>query len=111
MNHTHTHETWRSLGECSQTRDETATRLHTGGQQNTCEWDCRLATWVKQVTPYQRGFVTPYQRGGPQNDRQVPDADRQGLVVECCFTATETVGLLGTGGQDGHHDFHTVPEL
>ena len=56
-------------------------------------------------------FVTPYQRGGPQNDRQVPDADRQGLVVDCCFTATETVGLLGTGGQDGHHDFHTVPEL
>ena len=32
-------------------------------------------------------------------------------LVECCFTATETVGLLGTGAQDGHLDFHTVPEL
>ena len=30
---------------------------------------------------------------------------------ECCFTSTETVGLLGTGAQDGHLDFHTSPEL
>ena len=29
--------------------------------------------------------------------------------VECCFTSTETVGLLGTGAQDGHLDFHTAP--
>ena len=27
------------------------------------------------------------------------------------FTSTETVGLLGTGAQDGHLDFHTTPEL
>ena len=33
------------------------------------------------------------------------------VVVECCFTSTETVGLLGTGTQDGHLDFHTAPEL
>ena len=25
--------------------------------------------------------------------------------------STETVGLLGTGAQDGHLDFHTAPEL
>ena len=30
-----------------------------------------------------------------------------GLVECCCFTSTETVGLLGTGAQDGHLDFHT----
>ena len=30
---------------------------------------------------------------------------------ECCFTTTETVGLLGTGAQDGNLDFHTAPEL
>ena len=29
-------------------------------------------------------------------------------LVECCFTSTETVGLLGTGAQDGHLDFHTA---
>ena len=29
----------------------------------------------------------------------------------CCFTSTETVGLLGTEAQDGHLGFHTVPEL
>ena len=32
-------------------------------------------------------------------------------MVECCFTSTETVGLLGTGALDGHFDFHTAPEL
>ena len=32
-------------------------------------------------------------------------------MVECCFTSTETVGLLGTGDQDVHLDFHTAPEL
>ena len=32
-------------------------------------------------------------------------------LVECCFTSTETVGLLGMGAQDGHLDFHTAPEL
>ena len=33
------------------------------------------------------------------------------LWLKCCFTSTETVGLLGTGAQDGHLDFHTAPEL
>ena len=33
------------------------------------------------------------------------------LLVEWCFTSTETVGLLGTGTQDVHLDFHTAPEL
>ena len=32
-------------------------------------------------------------------------------LVECCFTSTETVGLLGTGAQDVHLDFHTAPAL
>ena len=32
-------------------------------------------------------------------------------LVECCFTSTETVGLVGTGAQDGHLNFHTAPEL
>ena len=39
------------------------------------------------------------------------------FLLKCCFTSTETVGLLGTGTQDGHLDlyhhldFHTAPEL
>ena len=33
------------------------------------------------------------------------------LWLKCCFTSTETVGLLGTGAQDVHLDFHTAPEL
>ena len=41
----------------------------------------------------------------------LPLAGRNGWLVECCFTSTETVGLLGTGAQDGHLDFDTAPEL
>ena len=33
------------------------------------------------------------------------------LLLKCCFTSTETAGLLGTGTQDVHLDFHTAPEL
>ena len=32
-------------------------------------------------------------------------------LVACCFTSTQTVGLLGTGAQDVHLDFHTATEL
>ena len=31
------------------------------------------------------------------------------VLLKRCFTSTETVGLLGTGAQDGHLDFHTAP--
>ena len=37
--------------------------------------------------------------------------DTDHLLLKCCFTSTETVGLLGPGAQDGHLDFHTAPEL
>ena len=30
------------------------------------------------------------------------------LLLKCCFTPTETVGLLGTGAQDVHLDFHKL---
>ena len=33
------------------------------------------------------------------------------MLLKCCFTFTETVGLFGTGAQDVHLDFHTAPEL
>ena len=33
------------------------------------------------------------------------------LIVEALFTSTEAVGLLGTGSQVVHLDFHTAPEL
>ena len=39
--------------------------------------------------------------------------DLQSGSVQCClFTSTEAAGLLGTGAQDGHLDFHTLsPEF
>ena len=33
------------------------------------------------------------------------------LMLNFCFPSTETIGLLGTGAQDVHLDFHTAPEL
>ena len=32
-------------------------------------------------------------------------------VLKCCLMSTKIVGLLGTGAQDGHLNFHTAPEL
>ena len=32
-------------------------------------------------------------------------------LLKCYFTSKETVGLLGTGAQDVHLDFHTDPKL
>ena len=29
-------------------------------------------------------------------------------LLKCCYTSTETVGLLGTGAQDVHLDLHTA---
>ena len=31
--------------------------------------------------------------------------------LKCCFTSTETLGVLGTGAQECHLDFNTAPEL
>ena len=39
------------------------------------------------------------------------DMAARSSCLKCCFTSTEIVGLLGTGVQDGHLDFHTAPEL
>ena len=39
------------------------------------------------------------------------DRSNSPLMLRCCFTATETVGLLGTRARDGHPGFHTAPEL
>ena len=34
------------------------------------------------------------------------------MMMKCCFTSTETVGLLlGTGAEDSHLAFNTTPEL
>ena len=33
------------------------------------------------------------------------------MSAECCFTSTETIGLLGMGARDSHLNFHTAPEL
>ena len=44
-------------------------------------------------------------------DKYIFKAKRPSSWAECCFASTKTVGLLGTGAQDGHLEFHTVPEL
>ena len=43
--------------------------------------------------------------------RPLSSDDRLHFSLKCFFASTETVGLLGTGAQDVHLDFHTAPEL
>ena len=53
---------------------------------------------------------TPPGKSSPRPTTE--ERKRRGVVVaEFCFTSTETVGLLGTGAQDGHLDFYTAPAL
>ena len=47
---------------------------------------------------------------GPERSRRI-NKHRTLFLLKCCLTSTETVGLLGTGAQDVHLDFHTAPEL
>ena len=46
-----------------------------------------------------------------QGLKRLSERQSRMLLLKCCFTSTETIGLLGTGSQDGHLDFHTAPEL
>ena len=44
-----------------------------------------------------------------QDGHSAPSVCVPPQLLKCCFTSTETVGLLGTGAQDGHLNFHTAP--
>ena len=48
---------------------------------------------------------------GQQSSREKAPGHLVDGWLKCCFTSTETVGLLGTGAQNVHLDFHTAPEL
>ena len=55
--------------------------------------------------------LTTREKTWPGNARIGLGQNSQIALLKCCFTTTETVGLLGTGAHDGHLDFHTAPEL
>ena len=65
------------------------------------------------MTDYNKRVSVSHSKPGfPADGPQIYDRLQQGSqLAECCFTSTETVGLLGTGAQDVHLDFHTAPEL
>ena len=67
-------------------------------------------TSARQEGDEQHGMVD-LRPGGPVVVEPLIALLRSHVQVQCCFTSTETVGLLGTGAQDGHLDFHTAPEL
>ena len=58
-----------------------------------------------------RRFIRDGSPGRPPRLSQQLLSSARMLLVECCFTFTETVGLLGTGAQDVHLNFHTAPEF
>ena len=59
----------------------------------------RIRTEVPLLTS-----LTPYRKARPAQKNII-------MLPKCCFTPTETVGLLGTEAQDVHLDFHAAPEL
>ena len=56
-------------------------------------------------------LVRDRRRSSPEELHNVMTDSMLLLLLKFCFTSTETVGLLGTGAQDVHLDFHTAPEL
>ena len=54
---------------------------------------------------------SPEQHASPNNvhGRWGKEKKNGADMVKYYFTSTETIGLLGTGAQDGHLDFHTAP--
>ena len=60
---------------------------------------------VVVVTVNHRGHVKPKRR------HSIDETRVWMLLLKCCFTSTETVGLSRTRAQDVHLDFHTAPEL
>ena len=80
-----------------------------------CDWHEKRVRSGEAICPF---FVWALITTGPKYgvcDRQwLQKCTTMSIFVgwlKCCFTSTETVGLLGTGAQDVHFDFHTAPEL
>ena len=58
-----------------------------------------------------RGQMDPLWRRQAVKGKLGAAKEQLKLLLKCCFTSTETVGLSGTGAQDVHLDFHTAPDL
>ena len=59
------------------------------------------AKTVSTETFQQQDKVSGYERPAPR----ACSHSFRAVLDECCFTSAETVGLLGTGAQDGHSTF------
>ena len=73
----------------------------------------RKSTLEKKILPpFQQGFepATFQSRVRCSNHWAIP-APPVSVKVHCCFMSTQTIGLSGTGSQNGHLEFHTAPEL
>ena len=73
-----------------------------------------VSAWSEFLMPF-LPFVYGYRSSSPRArctpNWSVPTLHYTVGCLKCCLTSTETVGLLGTGAQDIHLDFHTAPEL
>ena len=86
---------------------------HSGGGDSRCSHGhiyiiCRFPPPPILLPP-----TPPLQRGAQDGHLDFHTAPSSGprMLVECCFTSTKTVGLLGSGAQDVHLDFQTAPKL
>ena len=82
---------------------------HTG---DSAPADVKDISWSDFASQTTRKAKKQGSRGGVRNRVERTGENRlKLLLLKCCFTSTETVGLLGTGAQDDHLDFPTAPEL
>ena len=86
-----------------------------GGDESHFNVSLTVRSKVTGQCPQTRTFLkrkegrslTPYRWAKPAHT----ETAMMMMMMKCCFTSTETVGLLGTGALDNHLDFHTAPEL
>ena len=102
--------TWRNVRApyCSHTVPRTVTRT---GPIPFCPYEPVPARYRPRYRFARTGPVPVCPRVARASPYQPVPPRLLFLLLKCCFTSTETVGLFGTGAQDGHLDFHTAPEL
>ena len=71
--------------------------------------------WHRKEAQHKVHLIVRYAELSPKRSWRGPRSKDSGREVpewlKCCFTSIETVGVLGTGAQDVHLDFHTASEL
>ena len=86
--------------------------LHSGPRYPPVPLRSQLRFKTISTKPKQQMYCapssTPLETDQLTKGKDLPTHYPPELLLKCCFTSTETVGLFGTGAQDVHLDFPTA---